>query len=84
MHGHDGTHPVAGRGDGATVRTAVAFFAEAILELGRIQVVGGGVDIDEDRLRADAIDAAGGGKESVRRGDYRVAAPDTHGHEYGE
>jgi len=39
--------------------------------------------VDEDGLRAEARDAAGGGEEGVGAGDDLVAGPDVQGH-HGE
>ena len=68
MHGHD--RPRAG--------------GDLCLDLRRLQVVGGGVNIHEDGCGADARDAAGGGEEGVGRGDDLVARADPLGHQADE
>ena len=55
------------RDDGARVRGYLR------LDLRRVEVVTGRVDVHEDRLGADARNRARGGKKGVGRGDHLVA-----------
>ena len=64
----------------------IAFVRErdARLDLRRIDVVVGEIDVDEHRRGAEAIDDAGGGEERVRGNDDLVARPDAENHQRDE
>ena len=61
----------------------IAFVHErdARLDLLRIDVVVGEIDVDEHRRRAEAVDHAGGGEERIRGDDDLVARPDAENHQ---
>jgi len=57
---------------------------DAGLDQIRIDIVGTGIDIDEDRGRSEACDGTGGGKESKGGGYYFVTGFDAEGHHADE
>ena len=54
------------------------------LHFGGIEIVGGGIDVDEDRCRSDARDRAGRREERVRSCDDLVPGTDVFRHQAGE
>ena len=59
----------------------LGLLADPGLDARRVDVVGRRIDIDEYRLLRQAGNRAGGGEESVGRGDHLVAGTDALGHE---
>ena len=53
-------------------------------DLRRVDVVGIGLDVDENRFGAGSPDRAGGGEERVRRRDHLIAGADTASHQRQE
>ncbi len=54
---------------------------DGALEIGRVEVEGCLVHVDEDRRGADRDDGAGGGRKGERRHEHGIARLHAHGHQ---
>ena len=81
MHRHQRTDAAAGDAVEQPAIAAHTLLLEEAAHRCRRQVVGGRVDVQEDRPGAGAGNRAAGGKEGVGRGDDLIARADVQGHE---
>ena len=84
MHGHDGADDTAAAAMHRPSVPSFALIAQELRQAFRREVVGGRVDVDEQRPRAQTGHTARGRKKTVGRGDDRIARPDAQSHEHGE
>jgi hypothetical protein len=63
---------------------SLTFVSKKPFESGWRKIVGGWIDIDKKRRRADTSNASSCGKKCVRRRDYCIAASNSKAHQDGQ